>query len=187
MSHREHNSLKLTHCPACGYDLAGLPANHACPECAFEYDERTYRLPNWDYERGYDRPLEIIFAVACVGGAFISAQGNIVLPMVLLCIALVLVGDVWLRSRRPPRGENPNARKILIDGIGVRLLTPVRDRRLFRWSAVRGIRVKGRAGDVWRLRFALEPAKPLGARKWTVDIKCNETVKDEIVNDLRER
>jgi hypothetical protein len=31
-------------CPVCEYDLAGLPAAHACPECGFEYDERTIVL-----------------------------------------------------------------------------------------------------------------------------------------------
>jgi len=31
----------LTNCPACRYDLTGLPADHRCPECGFEYDETT--------------------------------------------------------------------------------------------------------------------------------------------------
>lgn len=29
----------ITHCPICRYDLPGLPPNHRCPECGFEYDE----------------------------------------------------------------------------------------------------------------------------------------------------
>ena len=35
----------LTKCPICRYDLTGLPANHRCPECGFEYDEtmRTWQ------------------------------------------------------------------------------------------------------------------------------------------------
>ena len=28
-------------CPACGYSLRGLPDSYRCPECGFEYDERT--------------------------------------------------------------------------------------------------------------------------------------------------
>jgi len=31
----------LTHCPACDYDLRGLPGRYRCPECGFEYDEGT--------------------------------------------------------------------------------------------------------------------------------------------------
>jgi hypothetical protein len=29
----------ITKCPVCRYDLTGLPKNHRCPECGFEYDE----------------------------------------------------------------------------------------------------------------------------------------------------
>jgi|CXWL01.1.fsa_nt_gi hypothetical protein len=29
----------ITTCPVCRYDLTGLPKNHTCPECGFEYDE----------------------------------------------------------------------------------------------------------------------------------------------------
>jgi len=41
----------LTHCPVCKYDLTGLPKNHRCPECGFEYDETMLvwyaRRPSW--------------------------------------------------------------------------------------------------------------------------------------------
>lgn len=41
----------ITKCPVCRYDLTGLPKNHTCPECGFEYDE-TMRIwlgpkPGW--------------------------------------------------------------------------------------------------------------------------------------------
>ncbi len=29
----------MSRCIVCRYDLTGLPASHACPECGFEYDE----------------------------------------------------------------------------------------------------------------------------------------------------
>lgn len=29
----------ITKCPVCRYDLTGLPKNHRCPECGFEYNE----------------------------------------------------------------------------------------------------------------------------------------------------
>lgn len=37
----------ITKCPVCRYDLTGLPKNHRCPECGFEYDEtmRVWRPP----------------------------------------------------------------------------------------------------------------------------------------------
>lgn len=42
----------ITKCPVCRYDLTGLPKNHRCPECGFEYDETMrvwlgHRLPVW--------------------------------------------------------------------------------------------------------------------------------------------
>lgn len=32
----------LDRCPVCKYDLTGLPLEHRCPECGFEYDEHTW-------------------------------------------------------------------------------------------------------------------------------------------------
>lgn len=41
----------ITKCPVCRYDLTGLPKNHTCPECGFEYDESMriwyMRQPPW--------------------------------------------------------------------------------------------------------------------------------------------
>lgn len=42
----------LTHCPVCKYDLTGLPTDHRCPECGFEYEESMRlwvapALPRW--------------------------------------------------------------------------------------------------------------------------------------------
>ena len=42
----------ITKCPVCRYDLTGLPTNHRCPECGFEYDETmriwtAYGVPTW--------------------------------------------------------------------------------------------------------------------------------------------
>jgi len=39
------NAGQLVRCPVCRYDLSGLPAEHRCPECGFEYD-KTMRA--WD-------------------------------------------------------------------------------------------------------------------------------------------
>jgi hypothetical protein len=38
MAPNEQTSAPLTHCPICRYDLSGLPKDHRCPECGFEYD-----------------------------------------------------------------------------------------------------------------------------------------------------
>ncbi len=33
---------RLSRCPACRYDLTGLPQDHRCPECGFAYDRTTH-------------------------------------------------------------------------------------------------------------------------------------------------
>lgn len=33
------NGDPITECPICRYSLEGLPRDHQCPECGFEYDE----------------------------------------------------------------------------------------------------------------------------------------------------
>ena len=38
---------RLTHCPQCGYDLAGLPVKHACPECGYAYDKGDIVVRGW--------------------------------------------------------------------------------------------------------------------------------------------
>lgn len=38
---RKYNRTMMDRCPHCDYSLAGLPANHTCPECGLPYDERS--------------------------------------------------------------------------------------------------------------------------------------------------
>ncbi len=35
----------LTHCPCCKYDLTGLPEQHRCPECGYDYDRDSEVIP----------------------------------------------------------------------------------------------------------------------------------------------
>ncbi len=45
----------ITKCPVCRYNLTGLPKNHTCPECGFEYDEqmRVWVLKNPAFVESY--------------------------------------------------------------------------------------------------------------------------------------
>ncbi len=42
-----NQSVLLSQCPQCRYDISGLPATHRCPECGFTYDESMIVLEGW--------------------------------------------------------------------------------------------------------------------------------------------
>lgn len=71
----------ITKCPICRYDLAGLPKNHTCPECGFEYDE-SMRI--W-WIKGPSRRFWIIF--------------TILLPLSVFLVLLVLAGTISLAKK----------------------------------------------------------------------------------------
>jgi len=51
-------------CPQCDYSLAGLPDNHHCPECGFEYESRGFQV--------FKRPrLYTYVAFACAAAGLI--------------------------------------------------------------------------------------------------------------------
>lgn len=45
----------LDRCPACRYSLQGLPSVYRCPECGFEYDDKTLVVEMFD--RPWKNPL----------------------------------------------------------------------------------------------------------------------------------
>ena len=62
----------ITKCPVCRYDRTGLPRNHRCPECGFEYNEtmRVWIAP----DRSRAAVLGVIlYLVAC---AFFSVVAH---------------------------------------------------------------------------------------------------------------
>jgi len=50
-----------TLCPKCDYDLQGLPASHACPECGFEYDSYTRVWRDVRWKQRLKRGVNIVF------------------------------------------------------------------------------------------------------------------------------
>ncbi len=42
---RYTGAAMLTHCPICKYDLTGLPDQHRCPECGYDYDRDSEVIP----------------------------------------------------------------------------------------------------------------------------------------------
>ncbi len=76
--------LRLTHCPACFYELAGLPRRHRCPECEFEYDETTSLVWIWGKD---EEPGVLNFA----GPVMAILLGALLFPLFL--VAGIVTGD----------------------------------------------------------------------------------------------
>jgi hypothetical protein len=119
----------LTHCPVCRYDLTGLPENHRCPECGFEYDE-TMRW--WPGRKPSLWPAAILvfinswfFLLPLIYGAPLGIFTARYFLSVLFAPALVLVITI-LAYRNPSF--------LLISDKGVFLKLPPRKLQFFFWS-----------------------------------------------------
>ena len=91
--------MKLNRCPICRYSLRGLPVEHKCPECGFEYDQETSVFyPRW-------KP-RFIFLVVCVVTviALWTYVGSIgVYGTVGMVITLLSTYYIWhLRNEKNP-------------------------------------------------------------------------------------
>ena len=91
----------ITECPVCRYNLTGLPKNHRCPECGFEYDE-TMRVW-WTARRG---PSDIFKWVGVEGFVaipilgLIGVYGQLWWAIGLFLLGLALVTAFLIRPRR---------------------------------------------------------------------------------------
>jgi len=108
----DRDILKLRRCPACDYDLVGLPANHRCPECGFEYNDRMMLIPAW-LRHGGDWPEQtiswlIVPAAAIVLFGVFNVLG--VMPRFSLLYAMIVLAGFGIaipaivRARRMARG-----------------------------------------------------------------------------------
>jgi hypothetical protein len=74
MSERDpRDILRLKRCPKCGYDLAGLPRNHACPECGARYDESTFIIDVGGKKSKAQRCVEAAYFATVTGLALLYA------------------------------------------------------------------------------------------------------------------
>lgn len=78
--------FRLTHCPACGYRLDGLPAEGVCPECG----------------RGYDQNEIVLYGTAL--GQYVSVEsasrGRAVVGTLISAVMAVFIGLFWVNLNR---------------------------------------------------------------------------------------
>jgi hypothetical protein len=125
-------SQPLAHCPVCRYDLTGLPKNHRCPECGFEYDETMQvwsmpAVPRWVL--AVVAMLSGVFFLSWLSGPFVTGLGLNVrdTPVVIL----VLAGVVPFIGVFYPRGF------VLAGRTGLTYRFPLCRARSLPWSQIR--------------------------------------------------
>jgi len=89
----------ISTCPICSYSLSGLPDEHKCPECGFEYERDAFFI---EQERLGLRLFAIASAALCVGVLVAWRLGRIGF-MAVAPFAMLLVGSLF-RVATPRRG-----------------------------------------------------------------------------------
>ncbi len=126
----------LTWCPQCKYSLKGLPANHSCPECGFEYDAET---AIWE-----SRPTKTDIAAFLLGTCFVISMllGNLLngtfpptsLLEIVLFFLLALLVFVLYRAFVTSRAGCA----VCTTGKGL-LIKIGRDVKLYPWGDIEGV------------------------------------------------
>lgn len=91
----------LTECPECRYSLAGLPANHRCPECGFEYDVtmEIYR-PRATWLVIGSVLLTVVMTPIICFTVYISVTRRSGLCMLASALNVLTVTTAWLKTLR---------------------------------------------------------------------------------------
>lgn len=187
-------TLRLTVCPRCEYSLTGLPAVHRCPECGFEYDDRTFVLTGIARGAGSMRPeRKVLWAVlACavwlgpwLAAPFFAAAGDIAcLVFATGCLAVLVY---LLATGKHERGGDE---KFIFarGGFGYCAAlkpTAIVDARLTPWSDVDAFLIERKGAAWYRIRISRRRS-PRGVCL-DVGVRCTEPVAAWIRTVLEQR
>jgi hypothetical protein len=153
--------LRLERCPQCGYQLDGLPAEGACPECGRRYDQSVVFFYGWARGSYTDvataRPwalgLMLLAAVAIVWNWVRSPGPRDLIDMIFpAAAAFLLCHGLWRRWSNPL----PAPIQVRLSAAGCCQLNNPRNLHFAEfepWSEAHGIRIKPLGGGRARLRF----------------------------------
>jgi len=77
------SSTSLKTCPRCDYNLTGLPDEHICPECGFEYDPHAAFMRLSRRRRVWE--LAVMATALLLAGWFLPRQGGRTKENVFFC------------------------------------------------------------------------------------------------------
>ena len=191
--------LRLQVCPRCEYSLIGLPLNHRCPECGFEYDERTFVLAG--ISRGTTsirlgrRWLWILVAIGSWLG--FSFSGLLIASSTARSIAPA-IGVVWLGLVLylvfSSRGERKGIEYILFAPAGFGYVADVivgsgAEAHLISWPEVDTVIVDRKSAHWHRIRIGSvnRPGGRLKQIRLDVGVHCDEPTARWVRNVLADR
>ena len=117
-------------CPLCDYDLKGLPTEHKCPECGYEYDNATIVLPCWTSKgkrTSWRQRLFLVVVVVCGISALLLVGGLPTLPPLVLFLGLatylallILIANYLAKTLIRCKGKSDAVIAISAIGLGIR-------------------------------------------------------------------
>ncbi|MHC4081043.1 MAG: hypothetical protein ACYSU2_06945 [Planctomycetota bacterium] len=167
--------LPPTRCHFCGYDLQGLPADHACPECGRQLGLRVW--PTTGGRVVWQRALAVMIVVMVpslvLGAVDVIWWGSS--PWVItacLGIAAILLATVVVILKRLSRPPARNDAELLLstDGLTVR---PRRGESIHvPWTSFGSVRISRDLGGLrlLELHWRRRGRRPLPALSYAVDV-----------------
>ena len=185
MGNWTQSTMRLTSCPACGYDIDSLPPRHRCPECGFVYDERMFLLEGWRLpgRRTWLRATVIYGPIAVIAMGVLRHEFGLsrrVLLVIVAIAAMVLTLAYLVAWRRGGRtGRRALARWLITeDGVA----RPGR-RAVYLWRNYSHVMLIP-AGSGWRLHLYPSWWRVPGPPMVNARLACSESdavaVRDEI-------
>lgn len=149
---RLHASFPITHCPACGYQLRGLPTYGRCPECGKDYHDRMLWVPGSRAARAASRRVNVLVLILI---ALIVPCARYLL--VVLCVWWLAWRLVMPKHRR--EGSPPH---LFVDDDGFSVTQTPKIENRIHWFEIKRItlapaflmqRARANGFRTWRVRF----------------------------------
>ncbi|MFG0252070.1 MAG: hypothetical protein ACF8NJ_04265, partial [Phycisphaerales bacterium JB038] len=198
-------AFRLRSCVRCGYDLAGLPADHACPECGEPYSAQVLELVGWSQLGFIVGTLSWylhLWVYALVGlvaltfawgiGAALGGFWASLLPLGFCTLVALLV---LARVRSTRRGSN--LRLLVTDELVIldtgytsllRLAMGEPDEMFALGAELREAQIRLRHPDTWELRLSSGSIRSFRAASLVrIILHCPEDQALALAEELRER
>ena len=182
------STTRLSLCPACGYDIDGLPPRHRCPECGFVYDERMFLLEGWRLpgRRAWLRSMILYAPIAFIVLGALRYEFGWSLRTLLAIVATagaVLTLAYLVAWRRGDRSGRRALARWLITEDGV--ARPGR-RAVYLWRNYSHVMLWA-AGSGWRLHLYPSWWRVPGPPVVNARLMCNEAEAEAVRDEIQRR